>query len=74
MGPADRAACQDDMEKIVTNTLRDLICDAPDVVVHGLIVLDHISRDHAKYFVQSLPTMFVRLKVRCYAKSVYVIL
>lgn len=63
MSSAERAACTGDIEKIIVTTMRDLICDAPDVVIHGLIVLDHVSRDHAKFFVSCLSTLFVRIKV-----------
>ena len=64
MSQADREKVGEDVDKIVTNTLRDLICDATDVIIHGLVVLDHVSRDHAKCFIKSLPTLFVRLKVK----------
>lgn len=63
MNTSERSRCQSDIEKIITTTLRDLICDAPDVVIHGLIVLDHISHDHARFFISSLPSLFVRVKV-----------
>lgn len=64
MSQADRLRCKEDAEKIISTTLRDLICDATEVIVQGLIVLDQVSRDHSEVFIPSMNTLFLRLTVK----------
>jgi hypothetical protein len=71
MSRADRANCSEDAQKIISNTLRDLIIDIPDVVIQGLSLLDHICREHAGAFVPYLASLFLRLHVRFIFEKIF---